>query len=87
MKPWQTPINKALNKEGKGRNKERGPKSELKGKNPKWVTKGKRTNHVPKPPLVAQSIFERKRNGKLERTLSLEEASLATTMCFKIETT
>jgi hypothetical protein len=40
MKPWQTPLNKALHVRWKRRNKERGLKSEPKEQNPNWVTKG-----------------------------------------------
>jgi hypothetical protein len=41
MKPWQTPLNKALSK-GEKKEKKRGTKFKPKEQNVKWVTKGHR---------------------------------------------
>jgi hypothetical protein len=71
---------------GKRKEKREDPSPSSKDKIQSESQKGKRTNHVPKPPLVAQSIFKRKKDGQFERTISLEEASPTTTMCLKIET-
>jgi hypothetical protein len=46
---------------------------------------GKRTNHVPKPQLVAERISTREMDGKLKRVVNLKEPSLATTTHFKIK--
>jgi hypothetical protein len=40
MKPWQTPLNKALSKREKKEKKRRGTKFEPIEQNVKWVTKG-----------------------------------------------
>ncbi len=47
------------------------------------VTKEQGTNYVLGPPSVPRNISNKKR--KLERIVSLEELSLATTMHFKIK--
>lgn len=87
MKPWQVPVNKALSKGGKRRNKERRLKSKLKRQNPKWVTKGQKNKWCSEAPTSCMKHIRKKKGWETWKTLSLEEASLATTMCFKIETT
>jgi hypothetical protein len=47
--------------------------------------KGKGTNHVPKPPLVAKNILEQKKDQKLERIISLEKLSFVITTHLKIK--
>jgi hypothetical protein len=65
--------------------------SEPKEQNPKSVTKGERTNHVPKPPLPSPQppriISRRERDEKPEKALNLKQLSLRTTTLLKIEAT
>jgi hypothetical protein len=74
----------------RGKRKEQRKRTQVQAQRTKSKVEHKRAKEqiiFQRPPLVAQSIFERERDGKLERTLSLEEASLTTTMCLKIKTT
>jgi hypothetical protein len=61
MKLWQTPVNKALSKEGKGRNKERRLKSKLKGQNPNWNTKGQKNKSCSKAPTSCTKHIGKKK--------------------------
>jgi hypothetical protein len=54
---------------------------------PKWVTKGKGTNYVPKLSLVARSISKKEREGKPKSIVSLKECSPTTMTRFKKEAT
>jgi hypothetical protein len=53
----------------------------------KCIPKGHSNNRAPKPPLIARSILERKKNGygKPKKVKSLEEPLLATIMHLKTE--
>ncbi len=55
MKHWQTPLKQTKHppNEEKKEQRERGPKCEVEGQNPKWWSiRCIGTNHVPKPSLV-----------------------------------
>jgi hypothetical protein len=53
-------LTKHPTKGGKGRAKKEKPSPNQKLKNPKWVSKGKGTNYVPKPPPpITKSISKR----------------------------
>jgi hypothetical protein len=51
------------------------------------LLRGNGTNHVPKPPPIARSISERKRDAKPKKIVSLEKPSPIMIMCLKIEVT
>jgi hypothetical protein len=70
----------------KGKTKRKDPSPSQKNKTESGPQRGKGTNYVPKPSLVASNILEEEREGKLERSINLEEFSPTTTIHFKIKT-
>ncbi len=81
MKPWQTPIIKVPNKGEKEEGTKREDQSpSLKDRIQNRSQKGQRNESCSKD--LTRSIFEKGMDRKSERELSLEEPSLAMTMCF-----
>jgi hypothetical protein len=54
-------LTKHPTKGGKGRAKKENPSANQKLKNPKWVSKGKGTNYVPKPRHQSQKAYQREK--------------------------
>ncbi len=84
MKLWQDPLDKTSTKEGKEVQRER-TQLWTKKTNPKWDTKAQKNKLCSRAPLATRSISKKERKGKLERVVSLEKPSLATTKHSKIE--
>jgi hypothetical protein len=78
MNPGKFPERKHPAKQrGKEETKKKDPSLGQKSKTQSKSLRDKGTNHVPKLSLVPRSISEKKRNKKLEKTISLEKFSLA----------
>jgi hypothetical protein len=58
-------IKESTRHRGKRKTKREDPSSNQKFKNLKGLQRGKGTNFVPKPPLVARSILKKERKGNL----------------------
>jgi hypothetical protein len=86
MKSWQVLLNKTPNKGGKEEQREN-PSLSQKHKNPNESQRGKGTNYVPKPSLVARSISKKEREAKPKKLGSLKECSPTTMTHLKIEAT
>ncbi len=85
MKPWQALLNKASRKGGKEEQRARTQVWAKSSKTQGGPQRGKGTNYVPNPPLVARSKSEEEREEKPESPVNLEEPSFAMIMCFKIK--
>jgi hypothetical protein len=72
---------------GKRRAKREDPSPSQKCTNPNGVKRGKGTNYVPQPPLIARSILEKDKEEKIESITSLKKPSPAMMTQFKIKTT
>ncbi len=71
MKPWQISLNEHPTK-GEKKNKERGLVRTRKTKTQRGSQRGKGTNYVLEPPLIARSILEKEKERKLERIINLK---------------
>jgi hypothetical protein len=77
---------KAPHKVGKEGTKKEDRSMNQKNKTQSGSQKVTKTNYVSKSPPVARNIYERKRDGKPKKKVSLKEPSLATIGCFKTHT-
>jgi hypothetical protein len=67
-------IIQSTQQRGKRRNKEReDPSLRQRKQNPKWITKGQRNRSCSKAPPITRSTFEKEKDEKLEKAISLEE--------------